>query len=68
MIINDQEFFKTIKEKNIISFDKTPNSAFGVIVRLNYDKSLQSWEEKSYIFLMIIFTLLIFSIFLVLSI
>lgn len=81
MIINDEEFFKTIKdkntfsditnfnnEKNIISFDKTPNSPFGIIVRLNYDKSLQSWEEKSYIFLMIIFTLLILSIFLVLSI
>ena len=80
LMINDEEIFKTIKEKNsfsditnfnneknIISFAKTLNSPFGVIVRLNYEKSLQSWEEKSYIFLFIIFTLLILSIFLVLS-
>ena len=80
LMINDEEIFKTIKEKNsfsdiinfnneknIISFTKTLNSPFGVIVRLNYEKSLQSWQEKSYIFLFIIFTLLILSIFLVLS-
>ncbi len=80
LMINDEEIFKTIQEKNsfsdivnfnnqknIISFDKTINSPFGVIVRLNYEKSLQVWEEKSYIFLLIIFTLLIVSILLVLS-
>ena len=80
LIINDEEIFETIKEKNsfsdiinfndeknIISFGKTTNSPFGVIVRLNYEKSLQSWEEKSYIFLLIIFTLLVLSIILVIS-
>ncbi len=80
LIIDDEEIFETIKEKNsffdivdfnneknIISFNKTTNSPFGVIVRLNYEKSLQSWEEKSYIFLLIIFTLLVLSIILVIS-
>ena len=80
LMINDEEIFKTIKEKNffsditnfnneknIISFGKTTNSPFGVIVRLNYEKSLQSWEEKSYIFLLIIFVLLVISIILVIS-
>ena len=79
LIISDEEIFKTIKvkdffsditdfnnEKNIISFGKTLNAPFGVIVRLNYEKSLQSWEQKSYLFLLIIFALLILSIFLVL--
>ena len=79
LIISDEEIFKTIKikdsfsditdfnnEKNIISFSKTLNAPFGVIVRLNYEKSLQSWEQKSYLFLLIIFALLILSIFLVL--
>ena len=79
LIISDEEIFKTMKikdsfsditdfnnEKNIISFGKTLNAPFGVIVRLNYEKSLQSWEQKSYLFLLIIFALLILSIFLVL--
>ena len=65
LIISDEEIFKTIKikdsfsditdfnnEKNIISFGKTLNAPFGVIVRLNYEKSLQSWEQKSYLFLL----------------
>ena len=80
LIIKDEEVFKMIKEKNsfsdiinfnneknIISFNKTTNSPFGVIVRLNYEKSLQSWEQKSYIFLLIIFVLLLMSIILVIS-
>lgn len=59
LIISDEEIFKTIKEKNffsdiknfnneknIISFAKTINSPFGIIVRLNYEKSLQSWKKK----------------------
>ncbi|MDD2887192.1 MAG: PAS domain S-box protein [Aliarcobacter sp.] len=77
-IISDEEIFKTINEKNyffdivnfnnqksILAFNKTTNSSFGVIVRLNYDKSLQSWEKKTYIFLLIIFTLVVISISLV---
>jgi len=80
LIISDEDIFKTIKEKNyfsdivnfnneknIISFNKTVNSPFGVIVRLNYEKSLQSWEEKSSVFLLIIFVLLVISILLVIS-
>ena len=55
LMINDEEIFKTIKEKNsfsdiinfnneknIISFTKTLNSPFGVIVRLNYEKSFKN--------------------------
>jgi PAS domain S-box-containing protein len=80
LIISDEEIFKTIIEKNyfsdivnfnheksILAFNKTTNSPFGVIVRLNYEKSLQAWEKKTYIFLLIIFTLIIISIFLVIS-
>ena len=66
-LVYDGGICKRLNEKNIISFAKTINSPFGIIVRLNYEKSLQSWEEKSYIFLLIILTLLILSIFLVLS-
>ena len=70
LIIDDQKILQIIKEKNyfsdivnfnseknILSFGKATNSPFGVIVRSNYEKSLQSWEEKSYIFLLLILIL-----------
>ena len=80
LMINDEEILQAIKEKNyfsdifdfnkeknIVSFNKTANSSFGIIVRLNLEKSLESWQEKSYIFLLIIFILLLISIILVIS-
>ncbi|MDD2894452.1 MAG: PAS domain S-box protein [Aliarcobacter sp.] len=80
LIISDEEIFKTLIEKNnfsdivifnneksILAFNKTTNSPFGVIVRLNYEKSLQSWEKKRYIFLLIVFILIVISISLVIS-
>ncbi len=53
------------KEKTILSFNSTVNYPFVVMVRLDFNKTLQTWEEKSQTFLITIFALLILSIILV---
>jgi PAS domain S-box-containing protein len=57
--------FNLNNEKTILSFNSTTNYPFVVIVRLNFDKTLLTWEEKSQPFLLTIFALLILSIILV---
>jgi PAS domain S-box-containing protein len=54
------------EEKTILSFNSTTNYPFVVIVRLNFDKTLQTWEKKSQPLLLTIFALLFLSIVLVL--
>jgi len=70
-IIKEKNSFSGIfdfnKEKTILSYNSTLNYPFLVIVRLNFDKTLQTWEEKSYTFLVTIFALLILSIILIIS-
>jgi PAS domain S-box-containing protein len=57
--------FNLKNEKTILSFNSTTNYPFVVMVRLNFDKTLQKWEEKSQLLLLTIFALLILSIILV---
>jgi PAS domain S-box-containing protein len=57
--------FNLNNEKTILSFNSTTNYPFVVIVRLNFDKTLLTWEEKSQPLLLTIFALLILSIILV---
>ncbi|MBD3831487.1 MAG: PAS domain S-box protein, partial [Arcobacter sp.] len=51
--------------KTILSFNSTINYPFVVMVRLDFNKTLQTWEEKSQTFLITIFALLILSIVLI---
>ncbi|AXX95363.1 PAS domain S-box protein [Arcobacter ellisii] len=53
------------KQKTILSFNSTINYPFVVMVRLDFNKTLQTWEEKSQTFLITIFALLILSIVLI---
>lgn len=53
-------------DKNIISVENIKNYPLSVLLRFNYDKSLQAWEEKRFDFLFIIFVLLIFIVILIL--
>jgi PAS domain S-box-containing protein len=57
--------FKVL-DKSIISVENIQNYPVSLFLRLDYDKSLQSWEDKRFDFLFIITTLLIFLVVLIL--
>jgi PAS domain S-box-containing protein len=70
-ILKEKNTYLGIKEfkllnKSIISVENIKNYPLSLLLRFNYDKSLQNWEEKRFNFLFIITILLIFIVVLIL--
>ena len=56
------------QEKTILSYKTSAYYPMIVAVRVNFDKTLKDWEEKSYVFLMTIFMLLLVTFSLIVTI